>query len=345
MIIQHKDFKISYFSTEQKEEIEAFLSILKDASMNIRCRTSGSTGTPKEIELQKTALAVSAQNSIDFFQLKPKQSAILCMSVEFIAGKMMLVRSMIAGLHLKILPVTSNLSECIEPSQFIALFPKQLQGLVGSNRGLDALKKTKNILIGGAMLSPELEGILNVNQLTIYQSYGMTETATHVALKKSGYRGEDYYKAINGVSFDKIKGCLVISYPKIQEKPITTNDLVELIDPLTFKWIGRVDFVINTGGFKVSPEQLETKLARLLNCACMVTGITDLEFGEKIGLILKRSIPKEAVYKKFFKKKLHPFEIPKSYVCIDEFSQTSNGKLDRVKTASKIKDSAWENIL
>ncbi len=345
MIVEHKDFKIHFLSTDQKEKINSFLSKLRDTSKSISCKTSGSTGTPKEIELSKKALVVSAQNSIDFFKLKPKESAILCMSVDFIAGKMMIVRAMIAGLEITVLPVSANLSEHIEPSEFIALFPKQLRGLLETTEGMKALKETKNILVGGARISPEIEGNLYANKLSIYQSYGMTETATHVALKRSGYQKEDYYRAVNGVSFSHKDGCLIINYPKIEASPITTTDLVELLDPLTFKWIGRADFIINTGGFKVSPEQLEAKLEPILKCTCMVTGIKDEEFGEKIGLILKSARPVKGLQKKAFKNLLRPFEIPKSYVCIHEFSLTSNGKIDRIKTAAKIKDSVWENIL
>ena len=345
MIVEHTDFKIHFLSTDQKEKIDSFLSKLRDTSQSISCKTSGSTGTPKEIELSKEALVVSAQNSIDFFKLKPKESAILCMSVDFIAGKMMIVRAMIAGLEIKVLPVSADLSGHIESSEFIALFPKQLRGLLQTKEGMKALKETKNILVGGARISPEIEGTLDANKLSIYQSYGMTETATHVALKKSGYQKEDYYRAVNGVSFGHKDGCLIINYPKVQAAPITTTDLVEIVDPLTFKWLGRSDFIINTGGYKVFPEQLEEKLEPLLKCTCMVTGLKDEEFGEKIGLILISDQPMEGLHKIAFKKLLHPFEIPKSYVCIHEFSRTPNGKLDRVKTAKKIKDSAWENIL
>lgn len=345
MISEHKDFKISYFSTEQKEEIETFLSILRDNSNSIRCKTSGSTGTPKEIVLSKKALMASAQNSIDFFKLKPKQSAILCMSVDFIAGKMMLVRAIVAGLDLKVFPVSSDLSMLIEPADFIAIFPKQLRGLLETSDGIRMLKETKSILVGGATISSDIEGVLKSKKISIYQSYGMTETATHVALKKSGHQAESFYRAVNGVSFGKKDGCLVIDYPKVLAEAITTNDLVELIDTVTFKWLGRTDFIINTGGFKVSPEQLEAKLSMALKCSCLVTGIKDNEFGERIGLIILGAVPSAGIQKEIFKKILHPYEIPKSYVCINEFSQTSNGKIDRVKTAAKIKDSAWKNIL
>ena len=345
MIVEHKDFKIHFLSIDQKEKINSFLSKLRDSSESILCKTSGSTGTPKEIVLSKKALVVSAQNSIDFFKLKPRESAILCMSVDFIAGKMMIVRAMIAGLEIRVLPVSAKLSGHIESSEFIALFPKQLRGLLETKEGLKALKETKNILVGGAKISPEIEGTLHANKISIYQSFGMTETATHIALKRSGYQKEDTYHAVNGVSFGHKDGCLIISYPKIQAAPITTTDLVEIVNPHTFKWLGRSDFVINSGGHKVSPEQLEAKLEPLLKSACMVTGIKDEEFGEKVGLILKSDQPMEGLRKIEFKKLLHPFEIPKSYVCIHDFERTPNGKLDRIKTAEKIKDSAWENIL
>jgi O-succinylbenzoic acid--CoA ligase len=211
--------------------------------------------------------------------------------------------------------------------------------------GLAKLKQCRNILIGGAQISKELEKELIKNKITVYQSYGMTETVSHIALKKTGYLQETHYKAIEGVSFKTLDDCLIIHYPKMSTTVIKTNDLVELKDAHHFKWIGRNDFVINSGGYKISPEIIEDKIQTILSNEILLTGINDSEFGEKVGLIIKGKKDSINIRKADLKSILHPYEIPKMVTFISSFERTSNGKLDRKKTASKIKKSAWQILL
>ena len=311
----------------------------------ITCRTSGSTGIPQEIKIKKQALIVSAKNTNSFFQLEAKDKIALCMSVDYIAGKMMIVRALIAGLTLAVYPVSAKLVEELDPCEFIALFPKQLQGLMNSMEGIKKLKQCQKILIGGAPISKPLEKQLKNNKISIFQSYGMTETVTHVALKTTGYRNEAYYKAIPGVSFKIVEDCLKIHYPEMQQNPIQTNDLVELKDTSQFKWIGRSDFIINSGGYKVSPENVEEKIQEILNVELMITGVPDTEFGEKVGLVLQGSKDSINIHKSQLKLVLHPYEVPKLVTFVHSFERTANGKLDRKSSASKIRKSAWEILL
>lgn len=345
MIVPHKSFRISYSSEQQRKAIERLLKTLKSGTQSIHCKTSGSTGTPKQIKLTKNALVASAKNTIEFFNLKPKQTATLCMSVDFIAGKMILVRAMLAGMHLHVVPVKADLSEDLMPCDFLALFPKQIQGLLEQKKGIETLKKCKSILVGGAILSESVEARLIENEISVYQSYGMTETVTHVALKRAGFSKDNLYRAISGVSFGIKDACLTIHYPKIQKEPFETTDLVELHDSFSFKWLGRADFVINTGGFKVSPEQIESKLIGLFREPFMLVGVPDAEFGEKIGLILTSSEQSQSIVKNLFIDSVHPYEIPKAFTYINKLAYTDNGKLDRVQTALKTKKSVWKNIL
>ena len=166
MIKPSPHFKIIYHTFEQKERIDHLIKKLQDDSNLIKCKTSGSTGTPKLIEFTKKSVLVSAQNSIDFFKLQEKQSAILCVSVDFVAGLMMLVRAMIGGMHLHISPVSSNTYKYINfKADFIALFPKQLVGFLNDPKGIQTLKKINNILVGGAPINYDTENKLIASEI------------------------------------------------------------------------------------------------------------------------------------------------------------------------------------
>ncbi|MEJ6505489.1 MAG: AMP-binding protein [Crocinitomicaceae bacterium] len=346
MININPDFKITYHSLEQKESIEAFTKELKNEAGYISCQTSGSTGKPKEIQISKKALVVSAQNSIDFFELKNNQNAALCLSIDFIAGKMMLVRSLITGMHLHIYPVSTDLSNYLNQDiDFIALVPLQLDQLLAHEKGAPYLKNINKILVGGAAISKTTEELLVHKELTVFQSYGMTETVTHVAIKKTGFQGEAIFRSLAGVRFETNENRLRIIYPGISDHPIQTNDLVHLEDQNSFQWLGRADFVINSGGIKISPEQLEKKLHQIFNFELMVIGIDDAKLGQKVGLIIKGETSEYPIEKSIFKDLIHPFETPKSYTFINDFEKTLNGKLDRNKTAVKTKGLVWKNIL
>ena len=345
MIKPNPHFKITYHTFEQKGSIEDLLKMLKNDSNRITCKTSGSTGTPKLIEFSKKSLLASAQNSIDYFKLQEKQSAILCISVDFVAGLMMIVRAMISGMHLHVTPVSSRTYNYVSfKVDFIALFPKQLDGFINDSKGLQTLKNIQNILVGGGIINSNIENQLISNEITIYHSYGMTETLSHVALKKTGYKGENTYRALPGVSFDIKNDCLEIYYPAIRDQKLRTNDIVELIDSSSFKWLGRSDFIINTGGYKISPEELEQKMAKLFDLDFMIMGILDNEFGEKVAIVFKGQTP-QFISKKIFSENIHSYEIPKLYTVLNEFYFTQNGKLDRQMTALKTKESVWKKIL
>ena len=346
MINVNPDFKITYHSLEQKESIEAFTKELKNQAGYIVCQTSGSTGKPKKIQISKKALVVSAKNSIDFFELKNNQNAALCLSIDFIAGKMMLVRSLIAGMHLHIYPVSTDLSNYMHQDiDFIALVPLQLDQLLAHGKGASYLKNIHTILVGGATISKTSEELLALKELTVFQSYGMTETVTHVAIKKTGFQGEAVFRSLAGVRFETHENRLNIIYPGISDHPIQTNDLVHLEDQNSFQWLGRADFIINSGGIKISPEQLEKKLFQIFKLELMVIGIDDAKLGQKIGLIIKGKTSEYPIEKSIFKDLIHPFEIPKSYIFLNDFEKTLNGKLDRNQTAVKTKGLVWKNIL
>lgn len=347
MITIHPHFSILYHSNDQRKNIEQLIQKIKNKDSVITFKTSGSTGNPKPIELKKTALVTSATKTINYFQLKEKSCAALCLSVEHIAGAMMLIRSMVGGLTLHVFPSSTKTIDYITlPIDFIAIVPLQLESCLSSNKGLNNIRSCRNILVGGAPITASLNDQLIEKKINAFHSYGMTETITHIALKKIGLSGSGFYKTLDGISVESKKGALSINYPEISDLSIETNDRVELLDQTSFRWLGRLDHVINSGGIKISPELVEDKISKGIDTPFILGGIPDSKFGEKLVIVLQeKSEIKVSMSKEFFTEYVDKFETPKAYSVINQLVWNKNNKIDRIQTLKKAIQRGWEEIL
>lgn len=302
-----------------EQAIGEFLLDWFDHKEYIEMRTSGTTGLPKVVKLEKQAMIQSALATGDFFELEPRDKALLCLPVRFVAGKMMLVRSLVLGLDLDIVtPSTEPLALNETKYDFVAMVPLQVQN------SIDALRNVKKLIIGGAKMDAALEAKLTPLKTEIYETYGMTETITHIAAKKLG---ESVFTVLPNVKIAQDdRGCLVITVPSISDEPIVTNDLVEIIRENQFIFLGRIDNVINSGGVKLIPEQIEAKLIEKLDSRFFVTGLPDPVLGEKLVLVIEGE--KQDFTSDFFDV-LDKFEKPKEIVFVPKFKENENGKLLR----------------
>ena len=346
MIVIHPHFSIIYHSNEQRKQIEEFVRKVDSSDPFLKFKTSGSTGPPKLIEHSKKAISVSAYKTIDFFQLKEKSTAALCLSVEHIAGAMMLIRSMIAGLTLHVFPTTTRSVDFIQNEiNFIALVPMQLEHALKTIKSNGGIKLCRQILIGGAPISPLTNEKLKEEKISVYHSYGMTETITHVALKKTGHKGFDQYDTLEGISLSCEDDALCISYPEITDQKIKTNDRVELINSNSFRWLGRLDHCVNSGGLKISPEILEKKIALGFTGTFIISGIQDDNLGQKLVMIIEQERGSNIkVSKELIGKLVDKYEIPKAYCIIDEFTWTENNKINRIDTLKKAIHRGWKKL-
>ena len=294
----------------------------------VEVQTSGSTGKPKKIRLLKKHMIQSAEATGAYFKVGEGTKALLCLSSEFIAGKMMLVRAMVLGWDLHVVaPDKDALVQYDNPYDFVALVPYQLY------HSISALDKVKKLIVGGGMLSKEMEDLLQNKSVEAFATYGMTETITHVAARRiNGFAKSDVYHAFPHVKFSQDeRGCLVISAPKISETEISTNDLVELVSPISFKWLGRQDFIINSGGVKLNPESIEKKLEPFLRIPFIISSEKDTALGEKVVLVIEEStsfIPPN--YAEVFSV-LEPYERPKKVYTLSQFPYTETGKIKRAQ--------------
>jgi len=302
-----------------EQAIGEFLLDWFDDKEYIEMKTSGTTGLPKVVKLQKQAMIQSALATGDFFELAPKDKALLCLPVKFIAGKMMLVRSFILGLDLDITePSTQPLALNTTKYAFVAMVPLQVQNSV------EALQNVRKLIVGGAKMDSTLEEKLLPLKTEVYETYGMTETITHIAAKRVG---EKVFTVLPNVKIAQDdRGCLVINVDSISEESIVTNDLVDIIRENQFIFLGRIDNVINSGGVKLIPEQIEAKLIDKINNRFFVTGIPDAALGEKLILVIEGE--KQDFAPDFFDV-LDKYERPKELVFVPKFKENENGKLLR----------------
>lgn len=346
----HPYFKLNGLSLSNEELREVGYSLIKEGEtfekaigdfildwLNVKetitVRTSGSTGTPKRIMLRKQHMVNSALATGSFFRLDHYTKALLCLPAEYIAGKMMLVRAMVLGWDLDyVLPSSDPLANTAKNYDFTAMVPLQLQN------SLESLQRIKTIIVGGAPIPLAVQGKLAPMKVAVYETFGMTETLSHIALKKiSEGHPETCFTALPGISNSKDdRGCLVIEAPGITESPVVTNDMVHLVASNKFEWLGRVDTVINSGGVKLHPETIEQKLEPLISARFFVAGIPDPQLGQKIVLFIEGNADDTLLDQLKAQGRLEKFEVPKDVYGISKFVLSANGKIQRAATLEKM---------
>lgn len=318
--------RVAYSFIKEGEDFEKpvgdFLLDWFDSKNFIEMETSGTTGTPKTISVSKQAMVDSALATGDFFDLQPGNRALQCLPVKYVAGKMMLVRAMILGLDLEFVAPSSHPLDNNEIDfDFVAMVPLQAQNSVPE------LKKVKKMIIGGAAVNKALEKQLIKLPTEVYETYGMTETITHIAARKLGEKAFTVLPYVT-ISYDD-RNCLVIHAPRISDEVIITNDIVELVNENQFIFLGRMDNVINSGGIKLIPEQIEEKLASKIHQRFFIASKPDNELGEKVVLVIEGDKQEfdESLYES-----LDKYEKPKEVIFVPKFKETTTGKILRKET-------------
>ncbi|MFL5728238.1 MAG: AMP-binding protein [Cytophagaceae bacterium] len=302
--------------------------------------TSGSTGKPKEIILHREQLIASARMTALALGLKQGDRSFICLNTEFIAGMMMLVRGFELEMRMTVVEPSANPLKNISPSsrfEFTAMVPMQMQKILEESPDkICVLDDMKAILLGGSPVSARLEEQLQSIKAPVYSTYGMTETVSHIALRRlNGEYRSELYSILDGVhtGIDE-RGCLTISAPTTKHHTIITNDLVELSGKGMFRWLGRIDNVINSGGFKIHTDYLEEKIDRIFHEAGLsnrlfICPMPDAQFGEIAVLAVEGKIDQEKI-SALLKDTLKKFEVPKKIVVLGKFHETATGKIDRI---------------
>jgi O-succinylbenzoic acid--CoA ligase len=315
--------RVAYSFIKEGEDFEQavgdFLLDWFDDKTYIDMYTSGTTGEPKTIRVEKNAMVQSALSTGDFFGLEPGDRVLHCLPANYVAGKMMFVRSFILGLDMDFVAPSSNpLENNDKKYDFAAMVPLQ------AKNSIKKLINIKKVIIGGVKVHKSLEQELVKLPIEIYETYGMTETITHIAAKKIGVEAFTTLPHVT-VSVNENQ-CLEILAENIGNEKIVTNDVVKLISDTQFVWLGRFDNVINSGGIKIMPEQVEGKLSTLIPRRYFINGESDDTLGEKVVLYVEGDAIK--IENSVFDV-LDKYEKPKEIVFIPKFKETATGKIMR----------------
>ncbi|MDT8346348.1 MAG: AMP-binding protein [Flavobacteriaceae bacterium] len=306
-------------------EIGNFLLDWLDNNESITMYTSGSTGNPKPHQISKKAMRESAGRTVDYFDLNHYSRILCCLPLRYIAGKMMIVRALYCGADVHIIQSVKNPLEKLEERfDFAAFTPMMAEASVKD------LHRVKKVLIGGAPINQKLSVVLKTIDARIFESYGMTETASHVAIKQHFTDAEAYFEALDGIHFTKSKDETLVIHGLIDYPDgLKTNDLVRLLSNTQFEWLGRIDEVVNSGGIKLNIQELQKKLAAFVEEEFFLTKEPDDQLGERLVMVLKSNETPDTTK---FLKVLEPYEKPKVVYATDSFVQTFSGKIDKKKS-------------
>lgn len=328
-------------ATRFEEELIGFIEEWQAGNEHFLQYTSGSTGKPKQIEITRSQMIASALLTIEALKLQPGGNCLLCLSPQYIAGKMMIVRAILNKMNLvAVEPALNPVINVNTDIHFAALTPMQMYHVLQDQSTEKKLNTFDNIILGGGAVSYSLQQSIEKLQPRIYSTYGMTETVSHIALKKlNGIDKSNYYYAFEGIELNQDnRDCLTIKGPVTNNQKIVTNDRVQLLNNRQFEWLGRVDHMINSGGVKIQSEKVERKIEKIfshLNVSnrFFIAGIPHAASGEQVTLFIEgtmNEIQRSNIFKEL--EHLEKYEKPKELLIVPNFIETPTGKINRKET-------------
>ena len=311
--------------------LSEFLSEWNNASDVVLVHTSGSTGVPKPLWVEKRRMEASARITCDFLNLRPGDVALLCMSLDYIAGKMMVVRSLVAQLQLiSVEPCGHPLANVHDSIDFAAMVPLQVYNSLQVSEERQRLMQIRHLIIGGGAVDDAMACQLRSFPYAVWSTYGMTETLSHIALRRlSGPDASEWYTPFPSVSVSlSAEGCLVIDAPQVCAERLVTNDVAELRSDGRFRILGRRDNTICSGGLKIQIEEVERLLAPHLSDSFLITKRKDEKFGEAVVLL---TVGDPLAAQSVCQRVLPKHWVPRHYVQVSVIPLTETGKPARKK--------------
>ncbi len=314
--------------------LEEFLVEWHDSSPTLLVHTSGSTGKPKPLCVEKRRMEASARMTCSFLGLQEGDSALLCMPLDYIAGKMVVVRALTCGLHLISIPpcghplATEHLDSFPKPfsMDFAAMVPLQVWNSLQVPEECERLMKIRHLIIGGGAIDSRMAQQLAKFPHQVWSTYGMTETLSHIALRRlNGPHASEWYTPLDGVKLSlTVDDCLVIEAPAVYEGQLVTNDRAELCSDGRFRILGRKDNVICSGGIKIQIEEVESVLRNWLQEPFMVTKMPDVKLGEQVVLLTTSTSIDKVV--DLCRAHLPKYWVPRRVITIKQLPMTETGK-------------------
>ena len=307
-------------------DFKTFLTEWQNDSPTVLVHTSGSTGQPKPMLVEKRRMEASARITCDFLGLQSGDTALLCMSLDYIAGKMMVVRSLVRGLRLICVePSGEPLRTVTEPIDFAAMVPMQVWNTLRIPEQRRRLTNIRHLIIGGGAIDDDMAAELRTFPHAVWSTYGMTETLSHIALRRlSGPAASEWYTPFDGVRLSlSDNGCLVIDAPAVHDGILTTNDIAELAPDGRFRILGRLDNIICSGGVKIQAEEVERLLRAHLREPIVISKRKDPKFGEAVVLLTEGDTD---TARQVWSQVLPRYWQPRAYFHVDAIPLTATGK-------------------
>ena len=326
--------------------LEEFLEEWNNSSPYIHVQTSGSTGVPKPMLVEKRRMLNSARITCDFLGLHEGDTALLCMSLDYIAGKMMVVRAIERGLKLIVqepnghpMAMTQRghwgTVPSVSPIDFAAMVPMQVYNSLQVPEERERLMQIKNLIIGGGAIDDALAAELKTFPNAVWSTYGMTETLSHIALRRlSGPEASEFYTPFPSVRISlSDEDCLIIDAPEVCPEPLVTNDIAELSSQ-NFKILGRKDNIICSGGLKIQAEEVERQLRPFMREPYIISKLPDAKFGEIVVLLTEGSVDEA---REVCQRVLPKYHQPRAYIHLNHIPLTETGKPARKQAESFVK--------
>lgn len=294
--------------------------------------TSGSTGKPKKIMVGKDKMMQSARMTCEFLNLQAGDTALLCMNLRYIGAMMVVVRSLVAGLSLVVRPASGHpLADISQPLKFAAMVPLQVYNTLQNPEEKEKLEQTAILIIGGGAIDEALEEEIKHLPGAVYSTYGMTETLSHIALRRlNGASASEHYYPFSSVTLSlSSENTLVIEAPLVCDEVLQTNDIAHIYPDGSFTILGRKDNVINSGGIKIQAEEIEKLLRPYIPVPFVITSVPDHRLGQAVALLMEGQLDRREL-ETSLQKILEPYYRPRYILSTDCIPQTENGKVSRV---------------
>ncbi|WP_455591720.1 AMP-binding protein [Bacteroides sp.] len=326
-------------------DLFVFLADWFDESPTLDVHTSGSTGVPKVLTVRKEQMMQSARLTCEYLHLNAGDTALLCMPLQYIAGKMVVVRALVAGLNLILrTPSGHPLADVDFPLRFAAMIPLQVYNTLQVPEERERLCQTDVLIIGGGAIDKELEKEIARLPGEVYSTYGMTETLSHIALRRlNGTEASSHYHPFSTVRLSlSPEETLVIEAPLVCDGTLVTNDVAKIYEDGSFTIFGRRDNIINSGGIKIQIERIEEILRPLFPAFLAVTSVPDLKLGEAMVLLIEGTTAMEHI-EEIVATSLSRYERPRYVRMVDAVPLTGSGKVDRAACRLLAKELVYTN--
>lgn len=321
------------------QQVEAFIKEFENDAPFVEVQTSGSTGTPKRMNVEKVRMIHSAQRTIEALGLRPGAVALICLPMQYIAGKMMVVRALVGDMKMELVVPSSNpLLEFAEnrlgEQTLLAVTPHQLSEIMRTPESLHIFKKISHVIIGGGAIPEHVEMLASQlpESMKVYATYGMTETLSHIALRRiNGIDRNEFFTPLEGVQVSQdAEGCLIVLDVATTAQSLHTNDIVELLSHGGFRILGRRDNVISSGGVKLQIEALEQQLSETISGNFQLTYVHDDRLGQALTMLYDAEQTADEL-RKLCLDRVGRYEVPKHFFHVEQLPLTETGKPARGK--------------